>query len=53
MNNLKNVMSGQMKDKLWSTMLKFRKGSNEGASDKVSIPIFIQINNIVIQNVKL
>ena len=50
-----------IKDRLRSTMLKFRKGSNEGASDKVwmkvddkvSIPIFIQINNIIIQNEKL
>ena len=49
-----------IKDRLWSTMLKFRKGS-KGASDKVwmkvddkvSAPIFIQINNIVIQNEKL
>jgi hypothetical protein len=61
MNNLKNVMAGQMNDKLVQTMLKFRKGFNEHVSNKVWIiadakvndPIFIQTENRVKQNIRL
>ena len=61
MNNLKNVMAGQMNDKLRSTLLKFRKGFNEHVSNKVWIivdakvndPIFIQTENRVKQNIRL
>ena len=61
MNNLKNVMAGQMNDKLVQTMLKFRKGFNEHVSNKVWIiadakvndPIFLQTENRVKQNIRL
>ncbi len=61
MNNLKNVMAGQMNDKLRSTLLKFRKGFNWHVSNKVWIiadakvndPIFLQTENRVKHNIKL
>jgi hypothetical protein len=61
MNNLKNVMAGQMNDKLRSTLLKFRKGFNLHVSnkvwiivdDKVNDPIFLQTENRVKQNIRL
>ena len=61
MNNLKNVMTGQMNDKLRETLLKFRKGFNCHVSnkvwiivdDKVNDPIFLQTENRVKQNIRL
>jgi hypothetical protein len=61
MNNLKNVMAGQMNDKLRSTLLKFRKGFNWHVSnkvwiiadDKVNDPIFLQTENRVKNNIRL